>query len=315
MFGGTPGTGLYPWLGPGTENVPFFSRILDFKRDFLARLRNKRSHPRHRVGADFPLKASLALAGADKFNPDQPPVRGSGLIWSGRVGDISDHGLNIILSPAATTARGEPTFLRLALEGEELVIPCTVAHFRVQNRHALCGVRLEFDDSPTQLAYHQLVEAVKLGASFSATGPARLRAGFFRRSWRSSGRTLLTELREPESHALVHFELSLADHQVLGRGFPPGLEIQARAGQEHLHASEKQAEVHRLYRWLVANLPKGVPADLRDLMTRVGVGPTTPPGAVDWGNPATARAFTSTVIKVPLSAWQSPRPKTPVPTG
>ena len=294
--------------------VPFFSRILEFKRDFLARLRNQRSHPRHRVGADFPLKASLALAGADKFNPDKAPVRGSGLIWSGRVGDISVNGLNIILSPAATTARGETTFLRLALEDEEMVIPCTVAHFRTHSRHALCGVRLEFDDFPTQQSYHQMVEAVKLGASFASPSPARKRAGMVRRSWRSSGRTLLTELREPESHALVRFELTLADHQVLGRAFPPGLEILARDGKASIVGPEQQAEVLRLYRWLVANLPKAVPADLRELMVRVGVSPTPPTGSGPWGSPVTARAFTPTVIKVPLSAWQSPQPKTPVAT-
>src|SRR5258706_289088 len=116
------GRDLNPSLLPATySGVPLFSRILDFKRQVLARLRNKRAHPRHRVGADFPLKASLGLVGSEKFNADQASVRGRGLHWSGRVGDISANGLNILLSPAATTARGEATILRLTLEDQEIV--------------------------------------------------------------------------------------------------------------------------------------------------------------------------------------------------
>lgn len=293
--------------------MPFFSRILDFKRDFLARLRNKRSHPRHRVGAEFPLKASLGLVGSDKFNPDQAPVRGNGLNWSGRVGDISVNGLNILLSPAAATARGEPTCLRLTLEDLELVIPCTIAHFRVVSSRALCGVRLEFDEFQTQKAYHQVVEAVKLGASFSSAGPGRSQAGFIRRSWRSTGRTLLTEWRKPESRALVRFELTLGEHTVKGRSFPPALEVLPRNGKANTVSSELQDEVFRLFRWVVGNLPKNVPADLREFMARIGGNPPAPP-APAWQAPVSAQAFTSTVIQVPPSVWRAPRPVTPAPT-
>ena len=39
-----------------------FTQLFDFKRAFLARIGNKRSHPRHAVGDGFPLQAVLALA-------------------------------------------------------------------------------------------------------------------------------------------------------------------------------------------------------------------------------------------------------------
>ena len=286
--------------------MPFFVHILDFKRTFLARLRNKRSHPRHRVGAEFPLKASLALAGAEKFNPDKAPVRGSGLIWSGSVGNISENGLNILLSPAAISARGEPTYLRLVLEDQELVIPCTVAHFRVHSRHALCGIRLEFDDFATQKAYQQIVSAVKLGASFSAAGPARKQAGMIRQTWRSTNRTVLSEWRDSASRQLVRFEMNLAGHLVQGLSLPPGLVVQDRTDPAAALSQEVDEEVGLLYRWVVGNLPRIVPSDLRALMSR-NARPSPPAPAISRPFPVSARAYTATIIKVPTSTWRSPQ--------
>ena len=288
--------------------MPIFTRLLDFRRDFLARLRDKRSHPRHPVGAEFPLKAALSLVGSEQPGPDRTPVRGRGLSWSGQVENISANGLSIFLSPAAATVRGEPTLLQLTLEDQEVVIPCTVAHFRVHGRHALCGVRLEFDDFKVQKSYHQLVEAVRIGASFAPAGPGRTQPGFALRSWRSAGRTLLTEWREPASRALARFELILGEHAVHGRSFPPGLEVQPRTGGANTVPPDLADEVLRLYRWVVGNLPKNVPADLREFMSRVGRNPPPPPDRGAWQAPVTARAFTSTVIKVPLSTWRAPKP-------
>ena len=286
--------------------MPIFTRILDFKRDFLARLRNQRKHPRFPVGASFPLKAALALAGTENINPDRAPVRGSGRSWSGRISDVSVNGLNILLPPAAATARGELSILHLTVENHELAIPCTVAHFRAFSSHAVCGVRLEFDDFPTQKAYRQLIEAVKLGASFASAGPGRRQTGFLRRNWRSTGRALLTEWREPASRALARFELTLGDHLVQGRSFPPGLEVLDRTDPMKSVAPAVGEEVRLLFRWITGNLPKNVPADLRELMSRTGsVFPSADQRA--WPVPFTARAVTSTVIKVPPSTWRAPQ--------
>ena len=287
--------------------MPIFTRILDFKRVFLTRLRNQRRHPRHRVGAGFALKASLSLSGSGKINPDKAPVRGSGVNWGGAVGDISAGGLSIILSPAATTARGEPSVLRLTLEKHEIVIPCNVAHFRVYNSHALCGVQLEFDDFKPQKAYLQIFEAVKLGSSFEPTGPGRKQAGFVSRSWHSVQKTHLTEWREADTNALDHFELSFGEHKVLGWKSRPGLEVQSRRGGAKSVPPAVEAEVRQMSRWIVGNLPKNVPADLRELLARSGGTPFAAPAPAAGQAPGAPRMATSTVVTAPPSAWQAPK--------
>ncbi len=292
-------------------SVPLFTRILDFKRDFLARLRNKRSHARHRVGSGFPLKASLNLSGDEALVRRGAAVRGRGCDWGGRVGDISNNGLNIILPPAAITARGEPTTLRLSLENHELVIPCRVAHFRVYHSHALCGLRLEFDDAKTEKAYHQLVAVVSLGASFASAGPGRSQPGFVRRSWRSANKALLTDWRETGSRALDHFELTFGEHSVQGQSTRPGLEVHLRADGAKSVPPAVEGEIRQLFRWVVGNLPKSMPADLRELMSRVASNPPVPAGRA----PVTSRAFTSTTISAPPSTWQPPKAKAPVSAG
>ena len=303
---------------PGTgylSNVPIFTRILDFKRVFLTRLRNKRRHPRHRVGAGFALKASLNLSGSGKLNPDKAAVRGSGVNWGGAVGDISASGLNIILSPAATTARGEPSVLRLTLEKHEIVIPCTIAHFRVNSSHALCGVHLEFDDFKPQKAYLQIVEAVKLGSSFEATGPGRKQAGFVSRSWHSVQKAHLTDWREADSLALDHFELSFGEYKVLGWKARPGLEVCHRKDAAKSVPPAVEAEVRQMYSWIVGNLPKNVPADLRTLMSRSGGTPFAAPAPSAKLAPGKPAALTSTVVTTPPSAWQAPKAGAEVNTG
>lgn len=280
--------------------MPIFTRILDFKRDLLARLRNKRSNPRHRVGANFPLKAVINLSGDDSPAPKDGRARGCD--WSGRVGDISNSGLNIMLPPAATAARGEATILRLTLENHLLEIPATVAHFRVYNTHSLCGLRLAFADFKTQKAYHQLVEAVSLGASFAPAGPGRSSPGFVRRSWRSKNKALLTDWREADGRALDHFEFTLGDHSVQGRRSRLGLEVQHRAEAGKSVAPVVEGEVRQLFRWVVGNLPKSVPADLREFMTRIASSPPAPP-------PPRARA--APVVPTDPSSWQPPKSRPP----
>lgn len=294
--------------------MPIFTRILDIKRDILARLRNKRSHPRHRVGTGFPLKAVVNLVGDDSPVRKGGAVRGRGCDWSGRVGDISNNGLNIVLPPAATAARGESSTLRLTLENHALEIPCIVAHFRVYHSHALCGLRLEFDDFKTQKAYQQLVEAVSMGASFAPAGPGRTSPGFIRRSWRSSNKALLTDWRDANGRTVDHFELTLGEHSVQGGSTRPGLAVQLRADAGKSVPPVVEGEVRQLFHWVVGNLPKNVPADLREFMTRIAS--NAPLSTVaSWRAPGTTPARDRPVVSTPPSAWRPPKAKPPAAAG
>ena len=256
----------------------FFTRILKFKHDLLAKLRDQRKQTRYHVGAAFPLKAVVSLVGdagpAVKGKAARPP----GCDWSGRVSDVSANGLSVLLPPAAATARSETTTVRLSLEGRNLEIPCTVAHFKSQNTHATCGIRLEFSDFPSQKAYCQIVEAVSLGASFAPAGgnrDGRVSLGLARRQWHSLKGSRLTEWRETGSHKLDRFELIIEGHVIGGRAEEPGLEILSESRRTAV-APAMEAEIRQLFCWVTANLPAGVPADLREFMLHTAATPVAP---------------------------------------
>jgi hypothetical protein len=252
--------------GSYTWNVAFFSSILDFKKTFLTRLRDKRSQPRYNVGAAFPLKATLILTGdsrpAKKGSTSSPA---SGLSWGGRVGNISSNGLSVHLPPAALTTRGEATTVLLTVEKHEIEIACVVAHFRVFSTHSVCGVQLKFDDYNVQKAYHQLVEAVRVGTSFAPAQPAKASGAQVSQQWRSVNRATLAEWRNATTHKIERFELAVGEHRLTGQTSPRGVNITPRsAGSRAPIPVSTATEVRDFIRWVAANLPKQVPADLRD---------------------------------------------------
>jgi hypothetical protein len=278
--------------------VLFFRRILNFKRDYLARLRDKRKARRYPVGPGFPLKASVSLIGTDRpeeFLQRQPD---RGCDWAGRLVDFSSTGARLQLPPAVMTARGERTRLRLTLEQRRLEIPCTVAHFRVHRDYALCGLALQFPDLDTQKAYLQLLESVVIGATFAplrSTGLLRNPPGFEREQYQSDGDARLFAWREKRSGNLDSFELMMVEHCVRGEarvlerrhevGRPGGgnrqehPEVDVYTRQKTVHPARvalfdpsfalsagAHAEVRQLFRWVVPNLAKQVSLDLRRFM-------------------------------------------------
>lgn len=278
--------------GPGgayTWSVAFFSSILDFKKTFLTRLRDKRSQPRFNVGATFPLKATLILTGDNRpAKKGSAASAGSGLSWGGRVGNISCNGLSVHLPPAALTTRGEETTVRLTIEKHEVEIACVIAHFRVFSTHSVCGVKLNFDDYNVQKAYHQLVEAVRVGTSFAPSQPAKASGAQISQQWRSVNRATLTEWRNATTHKIERFELAVGEHRLAGQTSPRGVNITPRSTGSRAPVPVSTAtEVRDFIRWVAANLPKQVPADLRDLIGSLTGADQPAQGA--WAPPPLAR--------------------------
>lgn len=269
--------------------MALFSRILDFKKAFLSRLRDKRASPRYNVGAAFPLKASLLLTG-DVRPAKKGAAAGSasGLSWSGRIGNLSSNGLSVFLPPAAHTARGEETIVRLTIEGHEIEIPCEVAHFRVLSTHSICGVKLNFGDYAVQKDFHQLLEAVRIGTSFEIVRPAKSSGDLLCQQWRSLNRSSLTEWRNPDTRKIVRFELSVGEHRLAGQASPRGINITPRSSASRAPIPVSTAvEVRDFMRWVSANFPKAVPADLRDVIGSLTAADQPAQGA--WAPPPLAR--------------------------
>ncbi|HEX2860749.1 MAG TPA: PilZ domain-containing protein [Lacunisphaera sp.] len=249
--------------------MALFTRILNFKQAFLSRLRDKRATPRFNVGAAFPLKATLVLSG-DHAPAKKGAAAGAGLSWSGRVGNMSSNGLSVMLPPAALTTRGEETTLRLSLDEHEIEISCRVAHFRVYSSYSVCGVKLNFDDFKLQKAYHQIIEAVRVGTSFEPAPGSRSSGGLVKQQWRSLSRSSLTEWRNAATRKIERFEITIGDHRLAGHVSPPGVTIAPRSSNSKAPVPAAVAtEVRDFFRWVAANLPKSVPADLRDVIARL----------------------------------------------
>ncbi len=262
----------------------FFKRILNFRRDALAKLRDKRKSKRYPVGPAFPLKATVNLVGRDTLGRTGGATRGTGCDWSGRLANVSSNGVLVQLPPAATTVREEQSELKLSLETHLLLIPCTVAHFRSNNSHSLCGLALQFGDFTVQKAFLQLVEAVSMGASFTSvepTGLMRNPSGLAGEQYCADNKAMLTAWRRSKTGELDSFELVVGEHCVRGEAAAATLEVYARqkgnSQDKVLLSAVVDDEVRRLFRWVLPNLSKAVPADLRKLMERLAGTRAAPP--------------------------------------
>ena len=261
--------------------MALFKHILDFKRNALEKLRDKRKTKRFYVGPAFPLKATIVLPDTDSAGrkgsrtPDKPDP---GRNWGGSLFNMSNVGLSLQLPPAAVASRGEKTSVLLALDGHELKLPCTIAHFRVQNATAYCGVTLEDSTLTQSKAYLQLLEAVAIGSTFAPAegGLAHKRTGLRTERYKSDRPALLTAWREADKGELAGFELVLGDHCLRGEAKRPALEIfSSKATGERTAWSApgfafsdgvENEELRKLFRWVTLNLPRAVPTDLREMM-------------------------------------------------
>lgn len=261
----------------------FFKRILDFRQSALAQLRDKRKGTRHTVGSGFPLKGTVNLTGAATPAKGLAPAPGSGCDWSGSLANLSTHGVSLLLPPAAVTARGERTTLRLSIEKYSLQVPCVVAYFRILSTHSVCGLTLEFADFMAEKAYVQLLEAVRIGADFApltSGASSRCPPGLRLEHYRADAKSRLAVWRKTADAAIDSFELVIGDHCLRGEAAGPTLEIYARQasagpGQAarsdpayHLSAGVTD-EVRQLFRWVLPNLNRAVPADVRAFLLHV----------------------------------------------
>lgn len=256
--------------------MPLFSRLAQLKRDFLARLTDKRRAQRYPVGPEFPLKATISLVGSEFLDRVRNREAQAARSWGGRLVDLSAHGASLALPPSAISVRGEPTTLTLRIEEHELAIPGEVVRFVALSTHAVCGVRLGFADAVQRASYLQLLEAVILGATLRPwypTGLVRNPPGLMRERYQGEQGTVLNVWRRKEDRACACFELKLRQHLVRGEAGRPEVEVFTPSARRDARAAGSapgfrlsngaHAEVRRLFRWIVPNLNRSLAEDLR----------------------------------------------------
>jgi hypothetical protein len=258
--------------------VLLFKRILDFKKSEGLQP-DKRGAKRYPVGARYALKAKITLVPRDGEGNPLPPGKSLPMDWGGQLVDLSESGANIRLHPAAIAARDESCTLKLELDNMLFETAGTVASYRTQSQYVTCGISLDFPDHHTRKAYQQLITPVIVGSSLEEnTGKVKQDVpGSVRQQYHGEAESVLNTWGQAAGKGLKHFELLVHDYSIRGNSEVPGLKIGYREGAKIGSrvstpgvpvplSREHQAEVATLYRLVVQNLAKSLPAETRKFL-------------------------------------------------
>jgi len=252
--------------------VLLFKRILDFQKTEGGVL-DKRGAKRYPVGAKFPIKAKITLTARDGEGNAKP---GASIDWGGQLANLSGTGVSIRLHPAAVANSGEACSLKLELDNKIFELATNVAHFRVGPQYVACGLAINFPDAYTRKAYLQLMEPVAVGSTLApASGRVKQDLpGLIKEQYQGESESVLSVWRDSSGKNPKLFELVVHDYCVRGSTEMPGLNISFRDGSKSGKRASRpavsipispdhQREVKQLFQFIVQNLSKGVPAELK----------------------------------------------------
>jgi hypothetical protein len=253
---------------PGQMAYPsrvLFKKILNFKN--VVGASDKRGTTRYPVGAKYPLKAKVTLVGRDGEGNVLKADDSRAMDWGGQLVNMSSGGVSMRLHPAAMGERGENCRLKLELDHRIYELDGTIAHFWSGPQHATIGIALTFPDSMTQKVFRQLVEPVAVGAGLEPVDKVKQDVeGLVKEQYAGVDQSVLSIWRDAAGKAVEHFELLTHGFYIRGSAATPALQTGALSGAK-LTATQT-AEVTELYKLIVPNLPKGVPADVRAFLER-----------------------------------------------
>ncbi len=239
---------------------------------------DKRGAKRYPVGAKYPLKAKITLIARDGEGHPLPPAKSAPMDWGGQLVNLSGTGANIRLHPAAVAAPGEPCTLKLELDNVLFEVEASIANYRVTPQYVNCGIILKFPDQYTRKAYQQLMEPSVI-ASTLAESTGRVKQdlpGLVKDEYHGESEAVLSVWRDSAKKPKL-FELLIHDYYLRGNTEMPGLKIGYRDGAKVgrrvsrpafpvAMSADHQREVTRLFQYIVQNLTKGVPSDLRKFL-------------------------------------------------
>jgi hypothetical protein len=259
--------------------VLLFKRILDFQKT-EGGLLDKRGAKRYPVGAKFPLKAKITLSARDGEGHPLPPEKHTPMDWGGQLLNLSSSGVSIRLHPAAVSAKGEKCCLKLELDNKLFEIDSLVANFKISQQWVSCGVGLKFPDAYSEKAYRQLMEPVVIGSTLEPAPSGKVKQdlpGLNKEQYHGESESILSVWRDGSGKNPKLFELLVHDYCIRGNTEHSGLKITFREGSKAGKrlsrpaipvpiSADHQAEVRQLFQFIVQNLGKGVPGDLRKFL-------------------------------------------------
>lgn len=222
------------------------------------------------INPAFPLTAALSCVGRDEAGAPMSASR-HGWNWKGRLLDCSYTGARFQVGPGLRAVIDESCDLKLSVQEFQLVVPCHVKNIQEQDDGAVFGLEHDTMKDMTLAAYGQLVEVLALGATLKprTKEPVPDSTGYLVEQFANDRPARLTVWREKTSRGVVAFEFLLKEHIVQAASGQPmeylmGTEV---TGAEPVTAL-KAMEIHRLYTWVLPNLPADVPEDVKAFLQR-----------------------------------------------
>lgn len=262
--------------------VLLFKRILDFKKQ--GEEIEKRGDKRYPTGSRSLLKSKLTLPARDDEGLLLPPSKQAPMDWGGQLVNVSNHGASIRIHPAALAVPRDKCCLKIEFDNMIFELDATIAHFRVNPQHANCGLILNFADAYARKAYLQLIEPVVIGSTLEVVMGKVLQdiPGYIRQELKGESGAELKIWRDEAERIPKHFELLVHGYCVRGSTDAPGLRIgyrdaaksDPRGSRPAFPASMSgghQGEVRRFFQFIVQNLGKGVPSDIRRFLEMAAV--------------------------------------------
>lgn len=256
-----------------------FKKILDFQKTDGGLL-DKRGARRYPVGVKFPLKVKITLSARDGEGRLLPAGKHSSMDWGGQIINLSTSGLSIRLHPAAIATKGETCSIKLELDNKLFELDATVANYRTGQAFVTAGVLLKFPDAYSKKAYQQLMEPVIIGTSFDSIAVARVKQdlpGLFKEQYEGESESVLSIWRDSSGKIPKLFELLVHDYCVRGNTESSGLNVSyregAKAGKRESRpaipvplSADHQSEVRQFFQFIVQNLGKDVPGDVKKFL-------------------------------------------------
>ncbi len=241
-----------------------FRRIFNFEKAKVVQS-EQRLNQRYAPGAAFPLQATLILA-------DQE--------WPGKIANISGNGVGVLIDPVASPTDGQPARVRLSLDRHRIELEARIAHLKPDEKRLYCGLDLKFADFDLQKAYLQLLQPITIGQSLMAVPGDRIiqnEPQFIKQVYRGEEGSVLTVWLESKPGTPLHsFEFQMHDYFCKAKMKTGALEAYLLETNDS-HAAKLvnpvfdttgglHDEIRQLFRWIVPNLSKSIPDDVRAVL-------------------------------------------------
>ncbi len=241
-----------------------FRRIFNFEKAKVVQS-EQRLNQRYTPGPSFPLQAVLILAGRE---------------WPAKVLNISGNGVGLLVDPVAAPADGQVVQLRLSLDRHRLELAARIAHLKPAEKGLYCGIGLTFTDFNLQKAYLQLLQPITIGQSLMAVPGDRVvqnEPQFIKQVYRGEEGSVLTVWLETTPGTPLHsFEFQMHDYFCRAKMKTGALEAyQLEAADSHTAKLANPVfdttgglhdEIRQLFRWIVPNLSRSIPDDVRAVL-------------------------------------------------